>query len=99
MTLNAEAPRRCGRPRLPSPERRARARASKKAWAERNYDYVRAQIKALAARPEYLERRRFLRHARQRQATQAAFIQSSDEQKNLYTLQTQLSDDAVAQSQ
>ena len=95
MTLNAEAPRRCGRPRLPSPERRARARASKKAWAERNYDYVRAQIKALAARPEY----RFLRRARQRQATQAAFIQSSDEQKNLSTFQTQLSDDAVAQSQ
>ena len=38
---------------------------------QRNYDYVRAQIKALQARPEYLERRRFLRHARLLQAAEA----------------------------
>ena len=51
-----------GRPRLPSPERKARQKASKQAWAERNQSYVRRQIRALASRPEYVERRRMLRH-------------------------------------
>ncbi len=55
-----------GRPRLASPERIARKKASKKAWADRNYAYVRAQIRALGSRPEYLERRRMVLRERKR---------------------------------
>jgi hypothetical protein len=47
-----------GRPRLPTPERLERRKATQKAWVGRNYDYVTAQCKRLATRPEYQERRR-----------------------------------------
>jgi len=70
--MEEAAPRCGGRPRLSSPERRARIKASKKAWADRNRDYVKAQIKALGSRPEYLERRRCHYRARILRAAEAA---------------------------
>ena len=64
-----------GRPRIfTSPERKARNKASRKAWAERNRAYVRMQINALGSRPEYLERRRYLR----RRAALAAAARSDE---------------------
>ncbi len=43
-----------------------RIRASKKAWVDRNFVYVRAQIRALQARPEYLAKRREIERAMRR---------------------------------
>eukprot|EP00969_Alexandrium_andersonii_P053065 2331398-Alexandrium_andersonii.AAC.1 len=54
------------RPRTLSPEERARrADACKRRWLVNNYEYNRLQKRILAARPEYLARRRQLRRERQ----------------------------------
>ena len=44
--------------RIPTPERRAKARAACEAWKERNREYYLAQKRELAKRPEYLARLR-----------------------------------------
>ena len=49
--------RRVGRPSLPLEERLLRKRASKKAWKERNYDYVILQLTEIQRRPESRARR------------------------------------------
>ena len=49
--------RRVGRPSLPPEERLFRKRASKKAWKERNYEYVIRQITEIQRRPESRARR------------------------------------------
>ncbi len=49
--------RRVGRPSLPPEERLFRKRASKKAWKERNYDYVIMQQAEIKRRPESRARR------------------------------------------
>ena len=54
-------PKRMGRPRLSSPERRRRVLASKAKWRDANREYYRAQINRLSSRPEYKARRRELR--------------------------------------
>ena len=54
-------PKRMGRPRLSSPERRQRILASKAKWRDANREYYRAQINRLSSRPEYKARRRELR--------------------------------------
>jgi hypothetical protein len=51
-------PKRMGRPRLDSPERRRRVLASKAKWRDANREYYRAQIKQRSSRPEYKARRR-----------------------------------------
>ena len=80
----AKRPR--GRPRLPSLERREHHRASKKAWAGRNLAYVRTQILALGTRPEYVERRRMLRHEREA-ALRARSDPSSEQAFSLSTME------------
>ena len=51
-----------GRPRTLSTEERARRDdACKRRWLVENYEYNRLQKRVLAARPEYLARRRQLR--------------------------------------
>ena len=47
-----------GRPRLPSPERRARIVASKKARADRNREYLRTCWRVRGADPEFRAKRR-----------------------------------------
>ncbi len=54
-----------GRPRLPTPERLERRKATQKAWVQRNQAYVSAQCKRLGTRPEYRERRRELYNGKQ----------------------------------
>ena len=54
-----------GRPRLPTPERIERKKATQKAWKQRNYAYVTAQCKRLGTRPEYRERRKELYNGKQ----------------------------------
>ena len=54
-------PKRMGRPRLSSPERRQRILASKAKWRDANREYYRAQINRLSGRPEYKARRKELR--------------------------------------
>ena len=49
--------RRVGRPSLPPDERIRRVKASKKAWQERNAEYVRIQIAEIQRRPESRARR------------------------------------------
>ena len=50
-------PVRRGRPRLPSPERVARRKVVQREWKDRNAAYVKAQDRAIAARPSKKERR------------------------------------------
>jgi len=54
-----------GRPRLPSPERRARARSSQEKWKEANKERYLEKKAECAARPEYKARRRELYSLRQ----------------------------------
>ncbi len=51
------APKRRGRPRLSSPERVARRKVGKREWKDRNAAYVKAQDRAIAARPANKEHR------------------------------------------
>ncbi len=50
-------PKRRGRPRLSSPERVARRKVVQREWKDRNAAYVKAQDRAIAARPANKERR------------------------------------------
>ncbi len=50
-------PKRRGRPRLPSSERVARRKVVQREWKDRNAAYVKAQDRAIAARPANKERR------------------------------------------
>ena len=54
-------------PSLSPEERDERQRIAKRVWKAAHHIYVRTQIRALASRPEYLERRRLL-HKLKRQA-------------------------------
>ena len=49
--------RRVGRPSLPPEERLLRKRASKRAWRERNSEYVKRQLAEIQRRPESRARR------------------------------------------
>ena len=49
--------RRVGRPSLPPEERLLRKRASKRAWRERNSEYVKRQLAEIQGRPESRARR------------------------------------------
>jgi hypothetical protein len=72
MSAEAHVPRGRGRPRLPTPERRERTIASKRAWRERNLDYlheadrVRRATEAYRARDRAARRARYLPSRRQR---------------------------------
>jgi hypothetical protein len=57
-------PRGRGRPRLPTPERNERARASKRAWNERNAEYLHAADKARRSTDAYRAQRRAAWRAR-----------------------------------
>ena len=67
-----------GRLRLPTPERLERKKATQKAWVQRNYDYVTAQCKRLATRPEYRERRnerrKELYHGKRQMLLESGFV-------------------------
>ena len=64
LHLTMSPVKRRGRPPLSASERSARNKACKKQWADRHRQYVRAQIAALNARPEYKARRRELHRLR-----------------------------------
>ena len=57
MTEARVDPVRRGRPRLPSLERVARRKVVQREWKDRNAAYVKAQDRAVAARPANKERR------------------------------------------
>ena len=52
-----DTPKRRGRPRLSSPERVARRKVVQREWKDRNAAYVKAQDRAIAARPANKEHR------------------------------------------
>ena len=57
MTEACVDPARRGRPRLSSPERVARRKVVQREWKDRNAAYVKAQDRAIAARPANKEHR------------------------------------------
>ena len=71
-------PKRMGRPRLSSPERRRRILACKAKWRDANREYYRAQISRLSSRPEYLARRRELRAKARARASEEALEWDDD---------------------
>jgi len=73
-----------GRPRLPTPERLERKKATQKAWVQRNYDYVTAQCKRLATRPEYRERRKELYSGKRQMLLEAGFVPRPRGRPRLY---------------
>jgi hypothetical protein len=64
MSAEAPVPRGRGRPRLPTPERQERIRASKRAWRERNTEHLRAADRARRATDVYRAQRRAAWRAR-----------------------------------
>jgi hypothetical protein len=64
MAAEVPAPRGRGRPRLPTPERHERTRASKRAWCERNAAHLCAASRARRATDAYKAQRRAAWHAR-----------------------------------
>jgi hypothetical protein len=62
MAAEAPAPRGRGRPRLPTPERRERMMASKRAWCERNAAHLCAANRARRATDAYRAQRRAAWH-------------------------------------
>ena len=85
-------PKRMGRPRLSSPERRRRILASKAKWRDANREYYRAQINQLSSRPEYKARRRELRararavRAREEHAPEEALGRDVDPEYTLWDM-------------
>ena len=73
-----------GRPRLPTPERIERRKAVQKAWVGRNQDYVTAQCKRLATRPEYQERRRELYSGKRQRLLESGFVPRPRGRPRLY---------------
>ena len=73
-----------GRPRLPTPERLERKKATQKAWVQRNYDYVTAQCKRLATRPEYRERRKELYNGKRQMLLESGFVPAPRVRPRLY---------------
>jgi len=80
-----------GRPRLPTPERIERKKATQKAWVQRNYDYVTAQCKRLATRPEYRERRnerrKELYHGKRQMLLESGFVPLPRGRPRIYTVE------------
>jgi len=73
-----------GRPRLPTPERIERKKATQKAWVQRNYDHFTAQCKRLATRPEYRERRRELYSGKRQMLLESGFVPRPRGRPRLY---------------
>jgi hypothetical protein len=64
MSAMSPAPRGRGRPRLPTPERRERALASKRAWRDRNLDRLHESDRLRRATEAYKAKDRAARRAR-----------------------------------
>ena len=73
-----------GRPRLPTPERIERKKATQKAWVQRNYDHFTAQCKRLATRPEYRERRKELYNGKRQMLLESGFVPHPRGRPRLY---------------
>ena len=73
-----------GRPRLPTPERIERKKATQKAWAQRNHAYVTAQSFALGTRPEYQARRREIYSGKRQMLLESGFVPRPRGRPRLY---------------